>query len=66
MTHVALLNRKEDTGITVLADARIRAVGTAREFGIADRDTLFVEVDHGGVLNYYAAGSFRMLEVKRG
>lgn len=67
MKYVAIYRREDnDMPITILADARIRQVGTSIELGIGRGKMLFVQIERVGYgYDYYSASTYRVLEVEK-
>ena len=67
MKYVAIYRREDnDMPITILADARIRQIGTSIELGIGRSKMLFVQIERVGYgYDYYSASAYRALEVER-
>lgn len=67
MKYVAIYRREDnDMPITILADARIRQIGTSIELGIGRSKMLFVQIERVGYgYDYYSASAYRVLEVEK-
>lgn len=67
MKYVAIYRREDnDMPITILADARIRQIGTSIELGIGRSKMLFVQIERVGYgYDYYSASTYRVLEVEK-
>lgn len=67
MKYVAIYHRGDnDMPLTILADARIRQIGTAKELGIGRSNMLFIEIERVGYgYDYYSASAYRALEVEK-
>ena len=67
MSYVAIYRREDnDMPITILADARIRQIGTAIELSIGRSKMLFVQIERVGYgYDYYSASAYRVMEVSR-
>lgn len=67
MKYVAIYRREDnDMPITILADARIRQIGTSIELGIGRSKMLFVQIERVGYgYDYYSASAYRALEVEK-
>ena len=67
MSYVAIYRREDnDMPITILADARIRQIGTSIELGIGRSKMLFVQIERVGYgYDYYSASAYRVLEVEK-
>lgn len=67
MKYVAIYRREDnDMPITILADARIRQIGTSIELDIGRSKMLFVQIERVGYgYDYYSASTYRVLEVEK-
>ena len=67
MKYVVIYRREDnDMPITILADARIRQIGTSIELGIGRSKMLFVQIERVGYgYDYYSASAYRVLEMEK-
>lgn len=67
MKYVAIYHREDnDMPLTILADSRIRQIGSAKELGIGRSNMLFIEIERVGYgYDYYSASAYRALEVEK-
>ena len=67
MKYVAIYHREDDDmPLTILVNARIRQIGTAKELGIGRSNMLFIEIERVGYgYDYYSASAYRVLEVEK-
>lgn len=67
MKYVAIYRREDnDMPITILANARIRQIGTSIELGIGHSKMLFVQIERVGYgYDYYSASAYRVLEAEK-
>lgn len=67
MKYVAIYHREDDDmPLTILANARIRQIGTSKELGIGRSNMLFIEIECVGYgYDYYSASAYRALEVDK-
>lgn len=67
MKYVVIYRREDnDMPITILADARIRQIGTSIELGIGRSKMLFVQIERVGYgYDYYSASTYRVLEMEK-
>lgn len=66
MKHVIIYRRDDITPLTVLTNARIRQIATAKELGLGRGSQLFIQIereDYGH--DYYLASAYRAMEVTR-
>ena len=68
MRYVALYRRSESIteSITMIENARIRQIATAKELGIGNSNMIFIQIeriDYG--YEYYNASSYRVLEAEK-
>ena len=67
MKYVVIYRREDnDMPLTILADARIRQIGTSIELGIGRSKMLFVQIERVGYgYDYYSASAYRVLEMEK-
>ena len=68
MRYVALYRRYGSftESFTMIENARIRQIGTAKELGIGNSNMIFIQIeriDYG--YDYYNASSYRVLEAEK-